>query len=88
MRIDTGSGRDLSETDLANSLFGLVHVVVGSSGPVDHAPHLGVHRVSLEGIHGLGADLVIDGGVQHCTVGQFRLLGQILERPGQESQWF
>lgn len=79
---------DRGETDLANSLFGLVHVVVGSAGAVNHAPHLRVHGVPLEGVHGLGADLVVDSGVQHCTVGQFRLLGQVLERPGQKSQWF
>lgn len=58
---------------LADAFFGLVNVAV--SGAVDHAPHLGVHGVSLEGVHGLGAHLIIHCRVQHCTVGELCLFG-------------
>lgn len=46
-------------TYLADALLGLLHVVVGPSGAVDHAPHLGVHGVPLKGVHGLTAHLFV-----------------------------
>lgn len=70
-------------THLADAFFGLLHVAVSPSGAVNHAPHLGVHGIPLERVHGLGAHLIVDGRVQHRPVRQLRLLGQVLERPGE-----
>lgn len=68
-------------TYLADALLGLLHVVVGPSGAVDHTPHLGVHGVPFKGVHGLTAHLLIHSRVQHRPIWQLCLLGQVLERP-------
>ncbi len=69
---------------LPNAFFRFLHVVFGSSCPVDHPPHLRVHWVPLERVHAFAADLVIDGRVQNCAIRQVCLLSQILQRPGGE----
>jgi len=62
-------------TYLADAFFGLLNICISSSGAVNHPPHLGVHGISLEGVHRFGAHLVVHCRVQHCTVRQIRLLG-------------
>lgn len=69
---------------LPDAFFRFLHIVFGSSCPVDHPPHLRVHRVPLERVHAFTADLVVDGGVQNRAVWQVCLLSQILQRPGGE----
>lgn len=71
----------LGGAHLSDALLGLLHIVVGSSCAVDHPPHLRVHGVSLEGVHCLGAHLVVHRRVQHRAVRKLSLLGQVLEGP-------
>ncbi len=62
------------KTYLANAFFWLLNVIIASSSAVDHAPHLGVHWISLKGVHSFGAHLIIYCRVQHCTIRQLCLL--------------
>lgn len=66
---------------LLNACRGLEDVVLGAVAPVDHAPHLGVHAVPLEGVHALHPHVLVHGRVQHGAVRNVRLPRQILERP-------